>query len=428
MHFNTVFVLLLSAFIVNTQASPDLISLLNGLLGIGNPKPAPSHNQPTAPTPNPNPLGGLLGGNNNNKPPKTTPAATSTKPVVYNGPGITGTAQLPASLSKVVFPTNSVRHGIPGFGSGRLGQNALPQPKTNGRSWLGTFNAPWLAPFLGGFGWGSNTNGAPWGGRTAKGTNPYTSAPNTGVVRSYTFTIGRQVMAPDGVQRDMLVVNGQFPGPTIEANWGDTISVTVVNNITGPDEGTSFHWHGLLQSHTEYEDGVPGISQCPIAPGQTFTYNFVADLYGTSWWHSHYSAQYAGGAFGPMIIHGPTNAQYDVDLGPVLLSDYYHQDYYTILSRVMGTDLSVAVPFSDNNLINGKNNFNCSTITDGTPCTPNAGLSKFQFQSGKTYRLRLINGGAEGIQRFSIDGHTMQVIANDFVSVSFTHLLFCSRR
>lgn len=224
-------------------------------------------------------------------------------------------------------------------------------------------------------------------------------------------------MAPDGVQRNMLVVNGQFPGPTIEANWGDNISVTVVNNITGPAEGTALHWHGLLQRHTEFEDGVPGVSQCPIAPGQTFTYNFVADIYGTSWWHSHYSAQYAGGAIGPMIIHGPTNADYDVDLGPVMLSDYYHEDYFTVLKRVMGTDLSVAIPFSQNNLINGKNNYNCSLITDGTPCTPNAGLSKFQFQSGKTYRLRLINAGAEAIQRFSLDGHTMQVIANDFVSI-----------
>lgn len=51
------------------------------------------------------------------------------------------------------------------------------------------------------------------------------------------------------------------------------------------------------------------------------SYRFRADLYGTSWYHSHYSAQYAGGLFGPMIIHGPSNYDYDIDLGPVLLSD-----------------------------------------------------------------------------------------------------------
>lgn len=75
--------------------------------------------------------------------------------------------------------------------------------------------------------------------------------------------------------------------------------------------------------------------------------------------------------------------------------------------------------FSDSNLINGKMNFNCSSVSpgDNTPCTSNAGVSKFHFKRGKTYRLRLINAGAEGLQRFSIDGHSMTVIANDFVPV-----------
>lgn len=48
---------------------------------------------------------------------------------------------------------------------------------------------------------------------------------------------------------------------------------------------------------------------------------------------------------------------------------------------------------------------------------PNAGLSKFNFQSGKTHLLRLINAGAEGLQRFTIDGYEMTIIANDFVPI-----------
>lgn len=100
------------------------------------------------------------------------------------------------------------------------------------------------------------------------------------------------------------MINGQIPGPAIEANWGDTIQVTVTNNITGPAEGTSLHWHGLLQNETPWFDGVPSVQQCPIAPGSTFTYSFKAGLYGTSWYHSHYSAQYADGLAGPIIIYG----------------------------------------------------------------------------------------------------------------------------
>lgn len=119
-----------------------------------------------------------------------------------------------------------------------------------------------------------------------------------------------------------------------------------------------------------------------------------------------------------MIIHGPKNADYDIDLGPVFLTDWYHDSYFDILQSVMGPEKNTQPP-SDNNLINGKGNFDCSTVSpgDNSKCTKNAGLSKFKFTAGKTHRLRLINAGSEGIQRFSIDGHTMTVIANDYVEI-----------
>ena len=124
----------------------------------------------------------------------------------------------------------------------------------------------------------------------------------TGVVRSYDFTIQRGYKSPDGVNKSVILINGQFPGPMIEANWGDTIQVTVHNNID--NEGTSLHWHGILQKGTPWFDGVPSVQQCPIAPGKSFTYTFNAEIYGTTWYHSHYSAQYADGLLGPLIIYG----------------------------------------------------------------------------------------------------------------------------
>ena len=124
----------------------------------------------------------------------------------------------------------------------------------------------------------------------------------TGIVRSYDFVIERGYKAPDGVNKSVILINGQFPGPMIEANWGDTIQVTVTNNIE--NEGTSLHWHGILQKETPWYDGVPSVQQCPIAPGKTFTYTFNALTYGTTWYHSHYSAQYADGLLGPLIIYG----------------------------------------------------------------------------------------------------------------------------
>lgn len=318
---------------------------------------------------------------------------------------------LPPSLShEIVHPTNIPHHP---WGTGFIssGRNALPQIRTNGRSPLGTFQAPRFPPWIG------HGRGIPqpWGNRDAGHSNPYQDTPHTGVTRYYNLVINRQTIAPDGVERSVILVNDQFPGPTIEADWGDMIQVTVTNGLT--DEGTSIHWHGLLQTDTPFMDGIPGITQCPIAPGQTFTYLFKADLYGSSWYHAHYSAQYAGGLFGAMIIHGPSNADYDVDLGPILVTDYYHEDYYTLVEQVMGTDLSQVAPHSVNNLINGKGVYNCSLVSDPSTCTPDAGLAHFSFESGTTYRLRVINGGAEGLQKFSIDEHVLTVIAYDFVPI-----------
>lgn len=155
----------------------------------------------------------------------------------------------------------------------------------------GTFQAPTFPQFL------KNNPlpfGFPWGQRTAGGNNPYDEVPFTGVTRYYNFTIERGVIAPDGYQKSVILINGQFPGPQIEANWGDMVEVEVHNQITGPEEGTSLHWHGLLQKSSPWMDGVPGVQQCPIAPGTSFKYTFQADLYGSTWYHSHYSAQYAG--------------------------------------------------------------------------------------------------------------------------------------
>lgn len=325
---------------------------------------------------------------------------------------------------------------------------ALPQNATNGVSLWGTLETPHLPYFLTPK-TPSPSGLPPWGSRTVENTDPYavldpslkarldsplgsarTRAivdpnpselpPTTNEIQSYEFTIKRGFIAPDGVNKSVILINDQFPGPLIEANWGDTIQVTVHNQITGPEEGTGLHWHGLLQRETPWFDGVPSVGQCPIAPGKSLVYEFKADLYGSSWYHSHYSAQYAGGLSGPMIIHGPTHVPYDDDLGPILLSDWYHDEYFSIVEEVMKPlpegDPNFFTPVSDNSLINGKMNYDC-TIKPDIACTPNAGISKFSFTSGRTHRLRLINTSSEAIMRFSIDNHTMVVMANDFVPI-----------
>lgn len=219
---------------------------------------------------------------------------------------------------------------IPGFVSdlldpaiSRIGNtlhNALDQSVQNGGGYWGTVHAPRL-PHFRSDGGTPIVQGAPWGSISATNRNPYTSQPNTGVTRNYDFTLSRCTISPDGVQVPHAVcVNGQFPGPLVEANYGDYIQVTVHNQL--PDEGTTLHWHGMLQTDTPWADGVPAVDQCPIAPGHSFQYRFRANLYGSTWYHSHYSAQYSAAAQGPLVVHGPSNVGYDFDLGPVMLTDW----------------------------------------------------------------------------------------------------------
>lgn len=148
------------------------------------------------------------------------------------------------------------------------------------------------------------------------------------------------------------------------------------------------------------------------------SYRFRADRFGFSWYHSHYSAQYAGGLLGPMLIHGPSHVRYDIDLGPVFITDWYHKEYFDIIKGIMSVDRTFWDIASQSNLINGKGQYNCSKVTDGTPCDPaKAKNARFNFKSGKTHLLRLVNAGAEGFEYFSIDGHQMTVIANDFTPI-----------
>lgn len=90
------------------------------------------------------------------------------------------------------------------------------------------------------------------------------------------------------------------------------------------NNGTSIHFHGIRQNYTNYNDGVPSVTQCPIAPGDSFTYKWRATQYGSSWYHSHFYVQAWDGLFGGILINGPATANYDVDLGNVLINDWYH--------------------------------------------------------------------------------------------------------
>jgi FtsP/CotA-like multicopper oxidase with cupredoxin domain len=218
-------------------------------------------------------------------------------------------------------------------------------------------------------------------------------------------------LAPDGHSRVVLAVNGQMPGPLLEASWGDNVVVTVNNKMQ--DNGTSIHFHGIRQLNNAEYDGVPAITQCPIAPGDSLTYKWRATNYGTSWYHSHYAIQAWEGVVGPMIIHGPTSKSWDVDAGTIFLQDWSHE---TVSSQYeMEQDAVHGGPRTmDTGLINGMN-------TWGVEGTANQTGQRFEldtkFEPGKTYLLRIINGAIQGTMKFYIDSHELEVINMDFTNI-----------
>jgi len=217
-------------------------------------------------------------------------------------------------------------------------------------------------------------------------------------------------MAPDGIERVVLSINGQVPGPVIEANWGDTVVVRLTNKLQ--NNGTSFHFHGIRQNHTNLDDGVPSITQCPIAPGESMNYTWRATNYGSSWYHSHFAIQAWEGVYGPMIIHGPHSAPYDVDAGAIMLGDWSHA---TVDSMY---DAAQAFPTGgprllDNGLINGMNIW---TLADGTTVGKRFELPT-EFEQGKKYLLRVTNVAMQSTYKFYLDGHKFTVISNDFVPI-----------
>ena len=97
---------------------------------------------------------------------------------------------------------------------------------------------------------------------------------------------------------DLWGFNGSAPGPTIQANEGDRIRIVFENHLPEP---TGIHWHGL-ELPIEM-DGVPGIGQKPIMPGERFVYEFPLHQNGTFFYHPHMAMQEMVGMLGGFIIH-----------------------------------------------------------------------------------------------------------------------------
>ncbi|GME84369.1 unnamed protein product [Ambrosiozyma monospora] len=205
---------------------------------------------------------------------------------------------------------------------------------------------------------------------------------------------------PDGTkERPVISFNGSWPLPVININKGDSIELTLINGLGG-DISTSLHFHGLFQEGSNHMDGPVGVTQCPIPPGQSFTYNFTVNQVGTYWYHSHSGSQYSDGLRGMLIVHDEeieSKYEWDHEI-PLTLSDWYHAPSSELVKmQLTRYNPTGAEPIPQNSLFNDTKNVTVEVDYE------------------KTYLFRIVNMGVMVSQYFFVEDHDLTVIEVDGV-------------
>ncbi|KAL6630626.1 hypothetical protein ACP70R_028477 [Stipagrostis hirtigluma subsp. patula] len=207
--------------------------------------------------------------------------------------------------------------------------------------------------------------------------------------------------------RTIMTVNGQFPGPAVEVSEGDCLVVKVTNN---GNYNVTVHWHGVRQMRTGWSDGPEFVTQCPIRPGESYTYRFTVQAQeGTLWWHAH-SSWLRATVHGALIIRPRAGVPYPFNDGkppareiPVILGEWWDMNPIDVVRAATAT--GAAPNTSDALTVNGQPGdlYKCSSKDTTT----------FPVKSGETNLLRFINAALNTELFVSLAGHTMTVVGVD---------------
>lgn len=197
----------------------------------------------------------------------------------------------------------------------------------------------------------------------------------------------------NGKMIHMYGYNGQIPGPMLKVKQGSTVYVNFTNNI---DMDTAVHWHGL-RLENKY-DGVPGLTQNAVKPGQSFLYKLDFPDEGIYWYHPHLreDKQQELGLYGSIFVE-PTNKNY---FNPV------DEEVFLILDDIRmvngdldefgkdGAKFALMGRFGNVMLVNGETNYQITT-------------------SGQTVRFYLTDSANTRTFNFSIGDHKMKLVGGD---------------
>lgn len=148
-------------------------------------------------------------------------------------------------------------------------------------------------------------------------------------------------------------------------------------------------------------DGVNGVTQCAVPPGESMMYRMKASQYGDAWYHSHYSTQYADGVLGPIKILGPTSMDWDYDVGDIIVSDWVHQ---AAIVYVPGELAGNAVG-AQSLLMNGAGNFKIREDDPLAAIQNVPGITVKYVRQGRYTKATILNASFATHFQFLIDSH-----------------------
>ncbi|PKA54313.1 L-ascorbate oxidase like [Apostasia shenzhenica] len=209
--------------------------------------------------------------------------------------------------------------------------------------------------------------------------------------RFFTWTITYGTASPLGVPQQVILINGQFPGPSLDCVTNDNIIINVINQL---DEPFLLTWNGIKQRKNSWQDGVLG-TNCPIPPKANYTYKFQPkDQIGTFTYFPSTAMHRASGGFGPIQVRQRSviPVPYSPPAGDMffLIGDWYKAGHKALRQTL---DSGKPLPFPDGLLINGFPQY-----------------TSFTGDQGKTYLFRISNVGLSLSFNFRIQGHRMKLV------------------
>jgi len=208
--------------------------------------------------------------------------------------------------------------------------------------------------------------------------------------------------------------DGRIPGVPIRVSAGEQVKAVLANRLAAD---TSIHWHGVALRNDA--DGVPHVTQDPIAAGASFTYRFTAASPGTYWFHPHTGVQLDRGLYAPLIVTDPREPlKYDHEW-IVVLDDWLDgtgttpEDTFAELTKGMGGMMGGHMMGGASSVLLGGDAgdvvYPHYLLNGRLPTDPDVLTAK----AGDRVRIRFINAGGDTAFRVALGGHAMTVTHTD---------------